>query len=135
MHTISVEPQLTMEVDVYNQCPGFKLTNLGHFSNGAYQNWFSTRDVEAGSRMWTNLKPFLSTFEGGITYQLEKKGVGSTYTRLFVAWKSESYKKFQVSVQLIESDETFDWPKTKLEEYYRRYSSQLSTYTDPIKDT
>jgi hypothetical protein len=56
------------------------------------------------------LSPQLATFESILTYQLQRNYVKSndqlesTYTLLFVAWKSEGYKKFRVCIHLIECD-------------------------------
>jgi hypothetical protein len=104
------------------------------FSNGA--NWNKEPDwtINPGYMTSANLTPFLSTFEGSVTYEL-KKGFMSTHIDLFVAWKSDGYRKYHVFVQLIEYDKWIDWDKTKLEMYYQTYANQLSTYTNPIIDT
>jgi hypothetical protein len=124
-----------MKMNIHNQCKNFKLTYRKWLSSGA--NWNKEPDwrVNAGDMTYANLTPFLSTFEGAVVYKLERKGDKLPYIWLFVAWKSEGYKKFHMFVHLIESDEWIDWNETKLETYYRRYANQLSTYTDPIIDT
>jgi hypothetical protein len=52
-----------------------------------------------------------------------------------VTWKYEGYTKFHVFAQLIEYDKAFYRDEITLEEYYRRYSSQLDAYTGPIENT
>jgi hypothetical protein len=88
-----------------------------------------------------DLKSFLITFRGALMCKLQRCDVKtdyqpkSTQTLLFVAWKSESDKKFRVVGKLLEHVEPFYWSLTKLEEYYQIYANQLSTYTGSIKDT
>jgi hypothetical protein len=106
-----------------------------YLSNGAYWDKRPDWRVNAGSMMSTDLTPFLSTFGGIITYELEKKNIESTYILLFIAWRYECYKNVRVFVQLIEGSETFDWYTTKLEMHYQRYASQFFIYTGPIKNT
>jgi hypothetical protein len=85
-------------------------------------------------------KSSLAAFEGALICKLQKEDVKSDdqskllYILLLVAWKSEDYKKYRVVLQLIEYDETFHWYEVKPEAYYQKYVSQLSTYTDPIRD-
>jgi hypothetical protein len=135
MHTISFEPLPTMKVNIHNQCSGFNLTNGGYFSAGTYWNESPNGEVKSGSTTSADLTPFLSTFGGVLAYRLEEEYAEATYIRLLVAWKSEGYKKFRVFVHLIEHEDWRDWSKVRLEEYYQRYASQLSTYTGPIKNT
>jgi hypothetical protein len=135
MHSISVRRRPTMKVNIYNQCSNFQLTYQECFSHGAYWNKKPDWKVDAGRMTSTYLTPFLSTFEGVITYRLKRKGGMSKYIQLFVAWKSEGYKKFRVFVHLTESDKLFFRYTTKLEEYYQRHANQLSTYAGPIKNT
>jgi hypothetical protein len=115
MHSTSVEP--TMNVNVHNQCSDFDLMHGRHFSTGVEWNRELDEKVYAGNMMSVDLMPLLSTFEGTITYELGKKDVESTYIRLFVTWKSESYKELRVFVRLIEYEAWYDWCKVKLEEY------------------
>jgi hypothetical protein len=122
-----------MKVNIHNQCSDFKLGQVGYFNNGVHLNK-RPDEVDAGSMMSTVLTPFLSAFEGVLTYELEK-GVKSTHIQLFVAWKSEGYENFHVSVQLIKHDEILLWHTTKIGMYYQRYTNQFSTYTGPTKDT
>jgi hypothetical protein len=90
--------------------------------------------------MSVGLKPSLVMFEGVLAYELQSKQVQSddqlevSCTTLFVAWKSEGYKKFRVFVQLIEYDMGFYWYNFG-REYYQRHVNQFSIYTHPIKDT
>jgi hypothetical protein len=135
MHTISFMLQPTMKVNIYNQCSDFELIDRKRFSTGADWNKDSDWRVDTGSMTSADLTPFLSTFEGVLTYRLEKEEVKLTCIRLFVTWKSEGYKKFHVFVQLVEYDKRFSWNDSKLERYYQRHAKQLSAYTDPIKDT
>jgi hypothetical protein len=82
-----------------------------------------------------------AVFKGGLTYQLQRKCVKSgdqlksTFTRLFIIWKSEGYKVLRVRVGLIEHDKQIRWNGYKLREYYRRYANQFGTYTEPVRDT
>jgi hypothetical protein len=130
-----------MKVNIHNQCSDFKLTYRGHFSNGLRWNKEPDEEVDAGSTKRIGLLPFLSTFEGALMHVLERKHAKTsnlpepTRILLFVAWKSEGYKKFRVFVHLIEYDKKFDWDKLNPAEYYQRYTSQLCIYTDPIKGT
>jgi hypothetical protein len=135
IHTISVKSQPTMKVNIHNQCSDFKLTDREYLSNSV--DWDKRLDwkIDASSMTSADLTPFLSTFEGVLTYRLEKEEVKLTCIRLFVTWKSEGYKKFHVFVQLVEYDKRFSWNDSKLERYYQRHAKQLSAYTDPIKDT
>jgi hypothetical protein len=124
-----------MKLNINNQCLDFKLTNLRSLSRGANWNEEPDEKVDAGAMMSADLISLLSTFEGILAYDLEKKGSKSTYIRLFVVWKSEGYREFRMFVHLTEYEEKCDWSKVGLEEYYQRYASQLCTYTGPIKDT
>jgi hypothetical protein len=121
---ISVEPQPTMEVNIHNQFRGFKLTSRKHFNIGA--NWNGDEELpwmRRTSRMSVNLIPFLATFEGSLTYVLWRKYVQSdnrlkpAFIRLFVAWKSECYKKFRALIHFIECDRQVVWNKYKLKDY------------------
>jgi hypothetical protein len=124
-----------MRVDIHNQCSDFDLENGRHFSIGI--DWDEETDAEiyAGDMMSIDLIPFLSTFEGVLTYNLKKQDTESTYVRFFVTWKSKGYKELCVFLHLIECDGWCGWSRTKLDEYCQRYASQLCTYTGPIKDT
>jgi hypothetical protein len=140
-HNISGYPQATMEVNIHNQCLDFKLTDRECFSGGADWNKWPDAEVMADNTMKADLIPFRAVFGGILIYELLRKDVDpsirleSTFTLLLVAWKSEGYKKLYVLMRLIECNLWPRWFKFKPEEYYQRYVSQLSTYTDPIKDT
>jgi hypothetical protein len=140
MYIISFESQPTMKVNIHNQCLDFDLKVRRWFSAGADKNRHSALEVYAGDMKNVNLIPFLSTFGGVLTYELESKSnkpsnqFKLTHIRLFLVWKSEGYKKFRVFLHMIEYDELIEWNETELEEYYHHYVNQLSTYTDPIKD-
>jgi hypothetical protein len=129
-----------MEMNIYSQCSDFKLTNQKCFSNGASWSEDLAQELDTGNVMSADLIPFLSTFEGVLTYQLQGRDTkpdnqpGATHIRFLVAWKSEGYKKFLLFVHLIEYDDEVNWNRIKLEKHYQRYISQVSTYTDPIKD-
>lgn len=69
----SAKPQPTMKVNIYNQCSDFRLIGGRYFSNGAYWNKEPIWEVDTGSMMSADLIHFLSTFEGILTYELEKK--------------------------------------------------------------
>jgi hypothetical protein len=124
-----------MKVNIHNRCSDLKLVCGRYFSNGACWNEDPDEEIDAGSMKSMHLTPFLSTFEGVLTYDLKRKGVEPIYIRLLVAWKSEGYKKFRVQVHLIEYDKTFRWDIFNLNEYCQRYANQLGTYAGPIKDT
>jgi hypothetical protein len=130
-----------MKVNIYNQCSDFKLTFRGYFGNGTNGDENPDEDVDTGSMKCVDLTPYLVAFEGAIMHKLERKHVKTgnqfepTDIHLFIAWRSEGYKKLRVFVHLIEHDKQLYWRKTSQEEYYQRYASQLCTYTDPIKDT
>jgi hypothetical protein len=124
-----------MNVNVYNRCSDFDLEDRRYFSTGVDWNEKQYKNVYAGNMMSVDLMPLLSTFEDLLTYSLEKEDTESIYIRLFVTWKSESYKKFSVLIHLIKYEGQYAWSKSTLEEYYQRYASQLCTYTGPIRDT
>jgi hypothetical protein len=136
-----VEIQPAIGVNIYNQCQNFTLIYPGYFSTGLAWTKCPDWELYTGSIMRVNLIPFLSTFEGILTYQLQKEDVEpdnqseSTCIRLFITWKSEGYKKLLVCTNLIEHDKHFYWNLVKLEEYYQRYANQLNIYTSPIKNT
>jgi hypothetical protein len=135
MYIISVEPRPTMKVNIHNQYSDLKLTNRGYFINGAVMNNYPDWEVYTGNMTSADLKSSLATFEGVLTYELQNRYVKSTYIRIFVAWKSEGYKKFRLFVQLIECDKQLYWSTAKLKEYYQRYGNQLCKYTGLVKDT
>jgi hypothetical protein len=141
MHTISIESQPKIGVNIYNRCLGFKLTDIRCFSTGADWNVRPDWNVDACSIMHTNLIPFQTTFEGILTYELQRKHVNpsdqakSKHTRLFVAWSFEDYKNPRVFVHLAEYDNQIEWNGIKLEEHCQIYISQLNIYTGPIMDT
>jgi hypothetical protein len=140
-HAISFKLQPTMKVNIHNQCSDFELTEGECFSDSA--NWYEEPDWEviAGNMMKADLIPFRAAFGGILIYELRRKHInpydrpGSTLTLLFIAWKSESHKKFCVLIRLIECNIWPYWFNFKPEEYYQRYANQLCAYTDPIKDT
>jgi hypothetical protein len=142
MYTISFEPQpMIRRMNIHNQCSDFKLTNQRSFVN--FMNWkkYIDNEVDTGSMTNAVLISSWAAFEGGLTYQLQRKSVKSdnqlesTYTLLFITWKSEGYKELRARVHLIECDKRIEWNQYKLEEYRQRHHSQLNTYTGPIKDT
>jgi hypothetical protein len=141
MHTISVEHRPTMKVNIHNQCSNFKLTNRIKVTNFMEWNKYPDTEVNAGSMTSAVLTSSYAVFEGGLTYRLQRKSVKSddqlesTYTLLFITWKSEGYKILRARVGLMECDKQIKWDSYKLREYRQRYYSQLSTYTGPIKDT
>jgi hypothetical protein len=130
-----------MKVNIYNQCSCFGLIRSEYFDTGVDWKERPNWKIDTGNMMSADLIPFLSTFGGVLTYELQS-GYGnfgnqseSTYIRLLVAWKSESYNQFSVYTHLIKCNEQVKWNETKLEVYYQRYANQLCTYTGPIKDT
>jgi hypothetical protein len=133
--------QPTMEVNIHNQCSDFKLRHNAFFSTCGTTDDFPAWEVDTGNMSGIELIYPPATFEGVLSYVLKRKHVGSNeqfesiHIRLFVAWKSEGYKNLRACVNLVEYDEKFNWNNTKLEEYCQRCVSQLSTYTDTIKDT
>jgi TRAP-type uncharacterized transport system substrate-binding protein len=141
MYTISIEIQPTMKINIHNQCSNFKLKDKRMFNNCLNWNRRPNDEVDANSMTSGVSTSSWATFESIVIYRLQRKSVESddqlksTYTLLFIVWKSEGYKKFSVFVQLIDCDKTFSWRKIDQEEYYQRYASQLSTYTGPVKDT
>jgi hypothetical protein len=137
---VSVKPQLTMEMNIHNQCSNFSFGESKYFSNSADWNEYPHKAFTA-YEMNDNVIPFLSTFEGIVMHELHNKHDEPSYEdeskhiQLVVAWKSEGYKKIRMFMHLIEYDKMIDWNRLKLEEYYQRYANQLSTYSGPIKDT
>jgi hypothetical protein len=131
--SVGFEP--TMKVNLHNQCLYFYLIRGRYFSIGADWDEKPAEKVYTGNMMSVDLIPFLSTFGGVLTYDLEKRGNDSIYIRLFVAWKSEGYKKFRVFVHLVEYEKWHGWGKNELEEYFQRYASQFCIYTGPIRNT
>jgi hypothetical protein len=130
-----------MKVNIRNQCSDFKLLNRKCFSDGADWKNDPAWSIDAGSMMSVDLEPLQPTFECALICKLQRKyrevndQSELTCIRLLVVWKSEGYKKFRVLLQLIEYTKTFCWDEIQLREYCQRYASQLSAYTDPIKDT
>jgi hypothetical protein len=130
-----------MKVNIHNQCLDFKLKYRGHFNSGARYNEDPDEEVNTGSMKSIDLITSWVAFEGALMYELERKHVkignrpDSSHIQLFIAWKSEGYEKFRVFVHLIECEKQSYWGKATQEEYYQRYTNQLCTYTDPIKDT
>jgi hypothetical protein len=97
-----------MKVNIHNQCSDFKLTDREYFINGTCWCEYPDREVDTDNIMRVGLIPFLSTSEGVLMYVLQRKDAnfgnrsGPTCIRLFVAWKSEGYKRFFVFIHLIE---------------------------------
>jgi hypothetical protein len=141
MHTISIEFRPTMRVNIRNQCSDFESKYRGYFSSGADWNNNSAQEIDTGNMTSIDLKSSLAEFKGALICKLQKEytktdnRLESTHILLFVACKSEGYKKLRTVVQLIECDKTVRWDKFTLEEYYQKYTNQFSTYTGPIKDT
>jgi hypothetical protein len=139
MRVASLKLRPTMEVNIHNQCSNFKLVNP--LLCALYMNKFPGVEVDAGSMTSVTLRPSRAIFDGSLTYQLQRKSVKydgqlkSTYTILFIAWKSEGCKALRACVHMIECDKRIEWSGHKLYEYHQRYASQLSTYTGSIKDT
>jgi hypothetical protein len=127
------------KVNIHNQCSDFNLTTRTWFKRNI--NWHKEPDVEvdAGSMTSADFVPYFAAFEGSLTYQLQRKHtesddqLKSTYTLLFITWKSEGYKELCAHVRLIECDKQIRWDFHKVKEYHQRY--QFSTYAGPIKDT
>jgi hypothetical protein len=136
IHIDRMEPQLTMQVNVHHPC--FKLIDQEYFGHDMIENVSSDQEI-TGDRICLGFKPSLATFEGVLTYELQKDESGdvskSTYFRLFVAWKLQGYKELCTGVYLIACDKKMEWNRNKLEECYQRHANQLSTYAGPIKDT
>jgi hypothetical protein len=129
-----------MKINIHNQCPNFKLTNQKNFI--ASTEWIKEPNVEvdAGSMTSADLKSYLATFEGGLTYQLQRKHVESddqlesTHTLLCITLKYEGYRMLCACVRLIEYDKQIMWNEYKLREYYQRYANQFGIYNGPIED-
>jgi hypothetical protein len=130
-----------MKVNIHNQCSDFKLINRGYFSDGSRWNRYLAEEVDPGGMVNIEFKYSLATFEGALAYKLQRGDVKSngqfepTCILLFVAWKSDGYRKICAYVRLLEYDEWFYWNETKLKEYYQMHASQLSIYTGPSKET
>jgi hypothetical protein len=128
-------------MSIHNQCSDFKLINQGSFSANIKWNKRPDDEVDAVSMTSAILTSSEAVFEGALTYQLQKNPlksddqIESTYALLFVAWKSEGYRKICARACLIEYDKQIKWDGYKSEDYYQRCASQLCAYTDPIKDT
>jgi hypothetical protein len=122
-----------MKVNIRNQCPGLLLDSGKHFSTGIDWNEKPANKVNPGGMTSANLIPLMSTFGGILGYDLEIRGIESTYIRLSVIWKSEGYKQLKVFTHLVEYEKWCSWSANELEEYYQRYASQLCVYTTPIK--
>jgi hypothetical protein len=140
-YTISFIPQPTMRVSVHNQHSDFRLTDGGWFNAGASWNKEPKKGTDVDNMTSVELIPFLSIFEGVMTYELRRKDIEfddqhePTYVRLFVAWKSEGYKKFHLFIHLTEYNESMRWNEVMLKECYYNHINRLNIYTDPIKDT
>jgi hypothetical protein len=141
-HTISFASQPTMKMNIRNQCLNFKLIDRRSFNCDADWDKHPVEGVYTCSMISVDLKSSSATFEGALTYQLQRKNIEfddqpeePTCIRLFVAWKSEGYKELRVFAHLIEHGKWYGWSEAALEEYYRKYISQTSVYTDPIRDT
>jgi hypothetical protein len=130
-----------MKVNIHNQCSDFKLTDGRYSNSDADWNGHLCWKVDAGNMMSVELIPFLSTFGGVLTCMLKSRYVNPsnpsepTHIQLFVAWKSEGYKKLRIFVQLIRCYTFFHWNEIKLKEYYQKYACQLNAYTGPLEDT
>jgi hypothetical protein len=141
IHIVSFDTRPTMEVNIHNQCTNFDWVAPKRFNIGVDKGSFSSRLAHVGYMTSFDLIPFQSTFGGVLMYTLQENyGKASdlhksTDVRLLIAWKSEGYKNFGVFVQLIEYDEDIHWEEFTLEEYYKRYANEFSTYTGPIKET
>jgi hypothetical protein len=141
MHTISLESQPITKINIHNQCSDFKLTDKKCFSMNISWDKHPDYEVDASNVTGAVLTSSYAVFEGGLTYRLQRKSVKSddqlepTYTLLFIAWKSEGYKKLCARACLVECDKQITWNEYKLDEYRQRYHSQFSTYTGPIEDT
>jgi hypothetical protein len=135
MHTISFSSFPTMKLNIHNECLDFKLKDQKYLSYDAGWKRYSVRETKVDSMMSIEFKFSLETFEGIVMYELRREYAESTTIQLFVAWKSEGYKKFCTYVHLLECDESFVWNETRLKEYYQRYTHRLCTYTSPIKNT
>jgi hypothetical protein len=128
-------------VNIHNQCSDFNLEYLGCFSSGADWSEEPDKEVDTGNTMCVDFKSSLATLEGVLAYKLQRKYKETDnqseliHTLLFIAWKSEGYKKFRVYTQLTECDKTFCWNNFRLREYYQRYVNQLNTYTVSSKNT
>jgi hypothetical protein len=126
IHTVSFTSCPTIEMNIRNQCLDFKLMDGRRFSSGANWNDYPDEEVDTGGMMRADLIPFLSAFEGVLTYELEIRRVsfgnqrGPRYIRFFVAWKSEGYKDIRACVHLIEYDKQVRWDEMKLEECYQK---------------
>jgi hypothetical protein len=130
----------TVKVNIHNQCSNFTLERIDWVNTGADWSNHPADKVDAGSMKSADLISFLPTFEGVLAYNLTRKNIMLDYLysrpriRFFVIWKSEGYEKLCAFVQLIKCGEQYHLDASSLEEYYRKYASQLSTYTGPIKD-
>jgi hypothetical protein len=136
---ISFKLQPTMEVNIHNRCSDFKLINL--IPCAAYMYKFPSVEVDTDNMTSAALGPSRAVFDGSLTYQLQRKSVKSddqlksTYTILFIAWKSDGCKVLCACVRMLECDKHIEWNGDKLYEYHQRYVSQLSEYTGPVNDT
>jgi hypothetical protein len=75
MHAISTKFQPTMKVNIHNLCPDFKLMDGRYFSTGVDWDKYIEKEVNSGNIMSVGLIPFLSEFEGALTYELQNQYV------------------------------------------------------------
>jgi hypothetical protein len=140
MHIISHLRRPSVKVNIRNQCSHFKLIRRGYFSTGVFLNGHPAQEIDAGRMKSFGFESSPLVFGGILTYELERyekphEEFELAHVLLFIVWKSEGYRKLHVHINLVECDERFYWSNAKLDEYYRSYVDQLSTYAGPIRDT
>jgi hypothetical protein len=141
VYGIILYSQPKIKLYIHNRCSDFNLINQERHGINVLWHRLPGLEVDAGGMTNSSLLTYRSTFGGAIVYELQRKHIEydnqpeSIYIWLFMAWKSEGYKKLCVSVQLIECEKTFRWSKGDLKRYYQRYVNQFSTYTGSIEDT
>jgi hypothetical protein len=69
MHTMSVEIQPKMSVNIHNQCTDFNLVSSEYFSNDTYMNEHLDWEIDAGSMMNVDFKYSLAVIKGVISRQ------------------------------------------------------------------
>jgi hypothetical protein len=130
-----------MQINIHNQCLGFRLLRSEFFSRGIDWNVRPDWGMNPGDMKSIGLKSPLAVFEGVLMCELKREhfeiGLLSNATdiRLLVSWKSEGYGKFCVHVHLIDYSGYTNWSTAQLKGYYQRYAHQLRAYTGPLEDT
>jgi hypothetical protein len=150
IYAVSLELQLSLCVNIFNQYSNVKLVSPVYFGNGAVCPKLSNQQLEIGAIMNDSFEITITQDELDVallfklqkcsnwhntdTSTTETNKNKATHAYMLITWKVRDSKPF-VCVVLVENDKAFTWNEDKLKELYEKNSSWFNRYNDIVSNT